>query len=99
MNAKNWIPWVVAASAMLFAMIVLVRNEISPRGQSYADMSRPQQPVIQPAAPAWQPSSPAPPPATPEVADYSPWSNTQRVDTPIPLATRTPAVTPVPTPT
>lgn len=95
---RNRLPWIVAAVSMLFAMIVLVRNEIVPgRNDAPVVQSTPmQQAVIRPAneEPVWRPSN-HPPRDTPAAGDFSPWSQ----ENPAPTPTPTPAPTPTPTPT
>jgi len=91
----------VAAAAMLFAMIVLVRNEISPSGRVPAPGYT--QPVIEVANSnnrIWRPTET--PVATPQPGDYSPWSPGDAVpppNTPVPTSTPAPTQTPSPQPT
>lgn len=84
----------MAAAAMLFALVVLVRNELRPEDELGYSPRR-EQPAISAADDTnWRPTRNLPP--TPQSADYSPWAVTP---TPGPLqVTPTPSPTPIPTP-
>lgn len=100
MNTRNFLPWLVAALSMLFAMIVLIRNEITPAEQA-APQVTPRMTAIYPGESEWRPSN-RPPRDTPQAGDYSPWSGQQlpqSPETPQPTPAATPAPTPTPTPT
>jgi len=105
MNSKNRLPWIVAAVSMLFAMIVLVRNEIVPGNNSGYEQTQTVQPVLRGPEPSWRPTSAKMPRETPESSDYSPWSQQNPPPHPTPVATPTPtprptpAATPTPSPT
>lgn len=92
MNANNRIPWIVAAAALLFAMIVLVRNEIVPERHD-RPVKPDVRPVMQAAEPEWRESL-RPAMLTPNTGDYSPWTATER--TPAATAQVTPTNTPAP---
>ncbi len=105
MNSKNRIPWIVAASAMLFAMVVLVRNEISPNPTKPYEMSFDERTVIRPVEPEWRPARFTP--AVVRTADYSPWTNNDpdnkqmppsAIITQVPLSQATPETSPTPIP-
>jgi len=91
----------VAAAAMLFAMIVLVRNEISPSERVPAPGYT--QPVIEVANNSnrvWRPTET--PVVTPQPGDYSPWSPGSAAplpNTPVPVSSPVPTPTPTPKPT
>lgn len=100
MNGSNRIPWIVAAISMLFAMIVLVRNEVVPEAPQRPDkpLSQVVQPVMQAPESEWR-STGRPPRPAPEVGDYSPWGAQRPQPSPTPVVTPRPTPAPTPTPT
>lgn len=98
MNSRNLVPWIVAAVSMLFAMVVLIRNEIVPQRDDYARPTNgtPAQTYMQPMDSGWRPSN-RPPRETPPAGDYSPWNTPDRLETPAPTVAPTSSPTPAPT--
>lgn len=99
MNSRNLVPWIVAAVSMLFAMVVLIRNEVAPQRDDYPRNTNgaPAQVAMHPLDSGWRPSN-RPPRETPSTGDYSPWTAPELVPTPAPTPSPTPVPTPAPTP-